>query len=75
MSKSTSGKGLARRLAFFKSLQALNARVHAAKSLDQGLSELSGEICDLFGAVRLSIYLIDDTKTTISAKVAHTLDS
>ena len=70
-----SGRGLARRLAFFKSLQGLNARINSAENLDQGMSELSGEICDLFGAVRMSIYLIDDTQTTISAKVLTGMSS
>ena len=70
-----SGRGLARRLAFFKSLQGLNARINSADNLDQGMSELSVDICDLFGAVRMSIYLIDETQTTISARVLTGMSS
>ncbi|MBK9218311.1 MAG: GspE/PulE family protein [Uliginosibacterium sp.] len=71
MSSGSGGRGLARRLAFFKSLQALNARIHAAEDIDQIIASVSEEICDAFGAARLTVYLVDDTRTYITAKL-HT---
>ena len=43
MSSGSGGRGLARRLAFFKSLQALNARIHAAEDIDQIIASVSEE--------------------------------
>lgn len=63
-----SHRNLARRLAFFKSLQGLIARINDTEDIDQLITVFSDDICDLFGAARLSIYMIDETGTTITAK-------
>jgi hypothetical protein len=44
------------RLAFFKNLQVVTNKVHATANIDEIMLELSGEICSLFNADRLTIY-------------------
>lgn len=60
---------VASRLAFFKGLQAVTNRVHATENIDEIIFELSAEICALFAADRLTIYVVDESKTTISSRV------
>ncbi|HNC78998.1 MAG TPA: GspE/PulE family protein [Rhodocyclaceae bacterium] len=63
------GSDVASRLAFFKGLQAVTNRIHATENIDEIIFELSSEICTLFAADRLTIYLVDDNRTTISSRV------
>ncbi|MDQ8021097.1 MAG: ATPase, T2SS/T4P/T4SS family [Moraxellaceae bacterium] len=63
------GGDLSRRLAFFKGLQSLTARIHATQNIDEIIFEVSTEVCSLFGAERVTIYTVDETKTTISSRV------
>ncbi len=57
------------RLAFFKGLQAITTRIHAAQEIDDIIFELSPDICRLFGAERLSIYSVDDSADLLVARV------
>ncbi|WP_374264441.1 GspE/PulE family protein [Zoogloea sp.] len=63
------GGDVASRLAFFKGLQAVTNRVHATENIDEIIFELSAEICALFAADRLTIYVVDESRTTISSRV------
>lgn len=65
----SSRSSLARRLAFFKRLQALTQTIHAAPNIDSIIAEISNEVCSLFGAERMSVYLVDKTGATISTHV------
>ncbi|MDB5887263.1 MAG: secretion system protein [Rhodocyclales bacterium] len=65
----TKSNAMARRLAFFKGLQALTARVHATRNIDEIIFEVSSEVCVLFGAERLTIYIVDESKATICSRV------
>jgi type II secretory ATPase GspE/PulE/Tfp pilus assembly ATPase PilB-like protein len=47
---------MARRLAFFRALQAVTQRIQATTQLDESLPELSQALCDLFEAQHLIIY-------------------
>ncbi|MBR0568345.1 Flp pilus assembly complex ATPase component TadA [Azoarcus sp. L1K30] len=70
MSTKPSAPGeVARRLAFFKGLQAITTRIHATNDIDEIIFELSGELCVLFDAARLSIYVVDESGDSISTKV------
>src|SRR5262245_37506482 len=69
MSANPKSSAIARRLAFFKGLQALTARVHETHNIDEIISEVSGEVCSLFGAQRLTIYTLDESRTSISSRV------
>jgi type II secretory ATPase GspE/PulE/Tfp pilus assembly ATPase PilB-like protein len=63
------------RLAFQKKLQAVTNRIHATNNVDEIMLEVSGEICSLFEADRLTIYSIGEDKTTIVSKVKTGLNS
>lgn len=66
---------MASRLAFFKSLQTVTNRIHATENIDEIIFELSSDICSLFAADRLTIYVVDESKTTISSRVKTGLHS
>jgi len=64
-----SASDVASRLSFFKGLQAITTRIHATQEIDDIIFELSGDICRLFGAERLSIYTVDEATDTLIARV------
>jgi type II secretory ATPase GspE/PulE/Tfp pilus assembly ATPase PilB-like protein len=66
---------VATRLAFFKGLQAVTNRIHAAENIDEIIFELSSDICALFGADRLTIYVVDEGRATISSRIKTGLNS
>ncbi len=63
------------RLSFFKKLQTISNKIHAASNIDQIIVELSGDICDQFDCDRLTLYTVSDTKTSIDSKVKTGLKS
>ena len=66
---------VAARLAFFKGLQAITTRIHAANEVDEIIFQLSEDICRLFDADRLTIYVVSEDGKTLSAKVKTGLDA
>jgi len=73
--KSPTSGGVASRLAFFKGLQAVTTRIHATQNIDEIIFELSADLCELFGAERLTIYTVDETRMAIQSKVKTGLHS
>jgi type II secretory ATPase GspE/PulE/Tfp pilus assembly ATPase PilB-like protein len=63
------------RLAFFKHLQEVTNKIHATSNIDEIMLELAPDICSLFDADRLTIYVVDDDKTSIVSKVKTGLTS
>ncbi|NMF97897.1 GspE/PulE family protein [Aromatoleum toluolicum] len=63
------GGEVAMRLAFFKGLQAITARIHASKDIDEIVSELSTELCALFAAERLSFFVVNESGSHLVARV------
>jgi type II secretory ATPase GspE/PulE/Tfp pilus assembly ATPase PilB-like protein len=63
------------RLAFQKALQNVTNRIHATTNIDEIMLEVSGEICVLFNADRLTIYALGDDRATIISKVKTGLNS
>ena len=63
------------RLAFFRNLQVVTNKIHATSNIDEIMLELSGEICSLFNADRLTIYSVGDDKASIVSKVKTGLNS
>jgi len=59
---------------FLRALQALTNRIHATQKLDEILVELSPEICRLFGAQRLTIYVASEDGRELIAKVKTGLE-
>ena len=66
---------LAEKLNFSKSLQSVTNRIHATSNLDEIMLELSQEICGLFNADRLTVYLVSEDKTSIVSRVKTGLNS
>jgi len=66
---------LAEKLNFSKSLQSVTNRIHATSNLDEIMLELSQDICGLFNADRLTVYLVSEDKASIVSKVKTGLNS
>ncbi|MFL6674157.1 MAG: GAF domain-containing protein [Massilia sp.] len=64
-----------RRAAFFRQLDELAARIHAARNIDEIMLGLSADICALFDADRLTIYCLSDDKASMVSKVKTGLAS
>ncbi len=63
------------RLAFQKTLQAVTNRIHATNNVDEIMLEVSNDICSLFNADRLTIYITAEDKASIISKVKTGLNS
>ena len=63
------------RLAFQKNLQVVTNKIHATSNIDEIMLEVSADICNLFGADRLTIYTVGEDKQTIVSKVKTGLNS
>ena len=61
--------------AFTKNLQTVTAKIFAAGDMDEILRETSQDICAIFAADRLTIYLVNEDKTLIVSKIKTGLDS
>jgi len=74
-SKTTTQDNLAEKLNFSKRLQGVTNKIHATNNIDEIMLELSQDICGLFNADRLTLYLISEDKTSIVSKVKTGLNS
>src|SRR5688500_14097335 len=63
------------RLLFSKNLQAVTNKIHATSNVDEIMLEVSADICSLFNADRLTIYVVGEDKQTIVSKVKTGLNS
>src|SRR5512142_867743 len=66
---------LAEKLNFQQKLQAVTNKVHATNNIDEIILELSQDLCGLFNADRLTIYLVSEDKGSIVSKVKTGLNS
>ncbi|MBI2292759.1 MAG: GAF domain-containing protein, partial [Betaproteobacteria bacterium] len=73
--KAASQANLAEKLNFSNNLQSVTNQIHATSNIDEIILELSQEICNLFNADRLTIYLVSEDKTSIVSKVKTGLTS
>src|SRR5258706_14184671 len=70
--KPQAGQNLAEmshKLEFQKRLQAVTNKIHATTNIDEIMLELSQDICSLFEAERLTIYVLSEDRTSIISKV------
>jgi len=63
------------KLEFQTKLQTVTNRIHAARNVDEIMLEVSQDICTLFGADRLTIYILSEDRATIVSKVKTGLSS
>ncbi len=73
--KRASQDNLAEKLDFSKNLQSVTNKIHATSNIDEIILELSQEICNLFNADRITIYLVSEDKTSIISQVKTGLTS
>ncbi len=66
---------LAEKFGFQQRLQAVTNKVHGAKDIDEILTDVSIELCGLFLADRLTVYLTSEDKGSIISKVKTGLNS
>ncbi len=74
-SKPVAADNLAEKLGFQQKLQTVTNKIHATKNIDEIILELSQELCNLFNADRLTIYLLSEDKGSIISKVKTGLNS
>lgn len=60
---------MGQRLAFTKKLQGVTNKIHATKNIDEIILEVSQEICTLFEAERLTLYVVSEDGNSIVSKV------
>jgi len=63
------------RLMFSKNLQNVTNKIHATSNIDEIMLEVSSDICSLFNADRLTIYVVGEDKQSIVSKVKTGLNS
>ena len=66
---------MAEKLGFQQRLQAVSTKIHATRNVEEILTDLSTELCGLFYADRLTIYLTSEDKGSIVSKVKTGLHS
>ena len=74
-SKPVAQDTMAEKLGFQQRLQGVTNKVHASKNIEEIITDLSVELCGLFFADRLTIYLTSDDKGSIISKVKTGLHS
>ena len=74
-SKPVAQDPMAEKLGYQQRLQGVTNKVHASKNIDEIITDLSVELCGLFFADRLTIYLTSDDKGSIISKVKTGLHS
>ncbi|MDD2880580.1 MAG: ATPase, T2SS/T4P/T4SS family [Rhodoferax sp.] len=60
---------------FYKQLQHVTARIHETDNIEQIMLETSADICKLFNADRLTLYVVNEDHTAIVSKVKTGLNS
>ncbi|MFN7087004.1 MAG: ATPase, T2SS/T4P/T4SS family [Burkholderiales bacterium] len=68
-------ENLAEKLNFQQKLQAVTNKIHATADIDEIILELSQDLCNLFNADRLTIYLVSEDGGSIVSKVKTGLNS
>lgn len=63
------------RLEFTKRLNHVINKIHATSNIDEIMLDVSKDICDLFNADRLTIYVVGDDRNTLISKVKTGLNS
>ncbi len=63
------------RLEFTKNLNQVTNKIHATSNIDEIMLDVSKDICALFNADRLTIYVVGDDKASLISKVKTGLNS
>ena len=68
-------RGMTFEALFYRQLQQVTARIHETDNLEQIMLEASQDICKLFNADRLTLYVVNDDRTAIISKIKTGLNS
>src|SRR5664279_1181606 len=68
-------RGMTFEALFYKQLQHVTARIHETENIEQIMLEASHDICKLFNADRLTLYVVNEEQTAIVSKVKTGLNS
>lgn len=68
-------RNVAERLVFLKGLQGVTNKIHATSNIDELLLEMSQDICQLFSAERLTIYVTSEDRQSIISRVKTGLNA
>ena len=60
---------------FYKQMQHVTARIHETENIEQIMLDASQDICKLFNADRLTLYVVNEDQTAIVSKVKTGLNS
>ncbi len=63
------------KLAFSKKLQAVTNRIHSTSNIDEIMLEVTRDICQLFDADRLTVYVMSEDAQSIISKIKSGLNS
>ncbi len=75
MERRSGDSDIAVRLEFAKSLGHVTNKIHASSNIDGIMLDVSKDICALFNADRLTIYVLGDDKVSLVSKVKTGLDT
>ncbi len=75
MSVATNPGDITQRIEFTKNLNHVINRIHATGNVDEIMLDVSKDICALFNADRLTIYVVGDDKVSLVSKVKTGLNS
>ncbi|MDP2758895.1 MAG: GspE/PulE family protein [Sideroxyarcus sp.] len=77
MNSSEQGKQneMGARLEFTKNLNHVTNKIHATSNIDEIMLDVTKDICTLFNADRLTIYMVGDDKASLVSKVKTGLNS
>lgn len=62
-------------LEFTKNLNRVTNKIHATNNIDEIMLDVSKDVCSLFNADRLTIYVVGDDKATLVSKIKTGLNS
>lgn len=68
-------RGVTFELLYFRQLQLVTNRIHETENIDQIMLEASQDICKLFNADRLTLYAVNEDRTSIISKVKTGLNT
>ena len=75
MSSSGNVADMSVKLAFSKKLQAVTNRIHSTSNVDEIILDVSRDICQLFEADRMTVYITSEDLSSIVSKVKTGLNS
>jgi type II secretory ATPase GspE/PulE/Tfp pilus assembly ATPase PilB-like protein len=75
MSPSGNVADMSVKLAFSKKLQAVTNRIHSTNNIDEIILDVSRDICQLFEADRMTVYITSEDGSSIVSKVKTGLNS